>query len=278
MSYETFFKNELKLIDGNLRQALSIRKAAPSIIHSAMRYAVFPGGKRFRSILTFNACKACGGKFADAIPAALAMELIHSYSLVHDDLPALDNDDLRRGKPSCHKKFGEANAILAGDGLLTLAFELLADIRPAERAIRILREISTAAGVRGMIGGQVADLMASSRKTLSELDFICKNKTGKLIYASAMSGALSAGALAQPLQWIARYGECLGLAFQVVDDILDGDGYSRFLSRERTVRKAQKLIVTAKKAVRGFGAKADKLVFLADFLESRIPQSKAEPR
>jgi len=243
-----------------------------------MQYAVFTGGKRFRPVLALSACEACGGKSKDALPAALTIELIHTYSLVHDDLPALDDDDTRRGKPTCHRKFGEANAILAGDGLLTLAFELLADIRPAERGIRILREISTAAGVHGMIGGQVADLMGSSQKSQKELDFICKNKTGQLIRVSAVAGALSAGASTAQLRRIARYGECLGLAFQVVDDILDRDGYSRVLNRAQAIQKAKQLIAEARKAAGGFGVKATKLVFLADYLEARIPQSKSGPR
>lgn len=271
MNYETFFKNELKLIEKSLRKELRVRETAPSAIHKAMQYAVFTGGKRFRPVLALIACEACGGKARKAVPAAIAIELIHTYSLVHDDLPALDNDDLRRGKLTCHKKFGEANAILAGDGLLTLAFELLANIEPAGKAVRILRELSTAAGVHGMIGGQVADLMGAPQKTLGELDFICKNKTGQLIRVSALAGALSAGASTQKLRHIAKYGEYVGLAFQVIDDILDGDGYARVLSRIQAIQKAKKLIAEAKKAVCGFGAKAQGLVFLANFLESRIP-------
>lgn len=278
VKYETFLKTHLELIETKLRQELLRREALPVIIHKAMQYAVFTGGKRFRPVLALSACEACGGKSKDALPAALTIELIHTYSLVHDDLPALDDDDTRRGKPTCHRKFGEANAILAGDGLLTLAFELLADIRPAERGIRILREISTAAGVHGMIGGQVADLMGSSQKSQKELDFICKNKTGQLIRASVLAGALSAGASERKLQQFGRYGECLGLAFQVVDDILDQDGYCRVLSPGEAIQKAKKLMAKAKNAVSGFGSKAGKLIFLADFLESRIPQSKSGPR
>jgi len=278
VKYETFLKTHLELIEKKLRQEFLRREALPVIIHKAMQYAVFTGGKRFRPVLALSACEACGGKSKDALPAALTIELIHTYSLVHDDLPALDDDDTRRGKPTCHRKFGEANAILAGDGLLTLAFELLADIRPAERGIRILREISTAAGVHGMIGGQVADLMGSSQKSQKELDFICKNKTGQLIRVSAVAGALSAGASTAQLRRIARYGECLGLAFQVVDDILDRDGYSRVLNRAQAIQKAKQLIAEARKAAGGFGVKATKLVFLADYLEARIPQSKSGPR
>ncbi|MDD5225779.1 MAG: polyprenyl synthetase family protein, partial [Candidatus Omnitrophica bacterium] len=160
MTYEQYFGRHLALIHENLKSMMRAQESRPLSIHKAMQYAVFTGGKRFRPVLVLSACEACGGKPRDAMLAALAIELIHTYSLVHDDLPALDNDDTRRGKPTCHKKFGEANAILAGDGLLTLAFELVAGIKPADCAVRILSEVGVAAGVRGMIGGQVADLEA----------------------------------------------------------------------------------------------------------------------
>ncbi|HNX69061.1 MAG TPA: polyprenyl synthetase family protein [Candidatus Omnitrophota bacterium] len=272
MKYESFFKKHLSFIEKNLSKELLVREVRPKVIHQAMQYSVFTGGKRFRPVLALASCEACGGKLSEAILPAMAIELIHTYSLIHDDLPALDNDDLRRGKPTSHKKFGEANAILAGDGLLTLAFELLAGVRPAERAVRLLGEISTAAGVHGMIGGQVADLEVFSRsKTLAEHDFICEKKTGQLIRVSALAGAIAAGAGAAALKRMACYGECLGLAFQVVDDILDGDGYCRVLSKAKTVQKAERLIQEAKKIAESFGSKAKGLVFLADFLASRMP-------
>ena len=237
-----------------------------------MQYAAFTGGKRFRPVLALSACEACGGRPKDAILAALAIELIHTYSLVHDDLPALDNDDLRRGKPTCHKKFGEANAILAGDALLTLAFEWIAGIKPADRAVRILREIAVAAGTRGMIGGQVADLESpAQKKSLAQHDFISRYKTGALIRVSAVAGAVAAGAPPQTLKALTHYGECLGLAFQVVDDILDKDGYCKVMSVKVATAKAVRLIEQAQKEVRIFGEKAQALIFLADFLKSRIP-------
>jgi geranylgeranyl diphosphate synthase, type II len=272
MTYEKYFKRSLVLIEEKAKALLRAQEARPLGIHKAMQYAVFTGGKRFRPVLALSACEACGGKPGDALLAALAIELIHTYSLVHDDLPALDNDDTRRGKPTCHKKFGEANAILAGDALLTLAFEWVAGIRPAERAIRILREVSQAAGVRGMIGGQVADLEAPARKkTLAEHDFISRAKTGALIRVSAVAGAIAAGATARELRAVTRYGECLGLAFQVVDDILDQDGYCKVMSRAAAIKKAVRLIAQAKKEAKVFGRKAAALVYLADFLKERIP-------
>ena len=209
----------------------------------------------------------------DALRPACAVELIHTYSLVHDDLAALDNDAVRRGRPTCHKKFGEATAILAGDGLLTLAFEILSGIQPAEKAIRLVREISTAAGVHGMIAGQVEDIETiSKRLDLATHDFICVNKTGKLIRASVKAGALVAGASPKKLALIDRYAHAIGLAFQVVDDLLDQDGYCRFMPEDRVVQKAEKLIQTAKKVAGKLGTRARCLVLLADFLESRIPQ------
>jgi geranylgeranyl diphosphate synthase type II len=273
MTYEHYFKDSLGMIEHKLKSLLRVREARPLSIHKAMQYAVFTGGKRFRPVLALCACKACGGKPRDAIGAALAIELIHTYSLVHDDLPALDNDDTRRGKPTCHKKFGEANAILAGDALLTLAFEWIAEIKPPQRAVHVLREISKAAGTQGMIGGQVADIEApSQKKTLAEHDFISRYKTGALIRVSALAGAIAAGATARELKMITRYGECLGLAFQVVDDILDQDGYCKAMSVKAAIQKALGLIGRAKKEARLLGAKAKELVFLADFLMQRIPR------
>ena len=275
MTYKQFFKRSLALIEKNLKSMLRAQEARPLSIHKAMQYAIFTGGKRFRPVLALNACEACGGKPQDVLLAALAIELIHTYSLVHDDLPALDNDDTRRGKPACHKKFGEASAILAGDALLTLAFESIAGIKPAHRAVCVLREISRAAGTRGMIGGQVADLEVSSReKTLAEHDFISRTKTGALIRVSAMAGAIAAGASVRELKMITRYGECLGLAFQVVDDILDKDGYCKAMSVKTATAKAVRLIGQAKKEIKILGRKAKALVFLADFLMQRIFSKK----
>ena len=272
MTYEQYFKRYLGAIEKKLKGLLRAREAHPLSIHKAMRYAVFTGGKRFRPVLALSACRACGGKPQDAMRAALAIELIHTYSLVHDDLPALDNDDTRRGKPTCHKKFGEANAILAGDALLTLAFEWIAGIQPADRAVHVLREISRAAGTQGMIGGQVADLeVPAGKKTLAEHDFISRCKTGALIRVSAVAGAIAAGAAARELKIMARYGAYLGLAFQVVDDILDKDGCCKVLSAKAAASKAVRLIEQAKSAIKSLGNKANGLVYLANFLESRIP-------
>lgn len=198
----------------------------PQKLHEAMRYSLLAGGKRLRPILLLAAGEALNAPTDDLMPAACAIEMIHTYSLIHDDLPAMDNDDLRRGRPTCHKAFGEAMAILAGDALLTLAFEILASNVPAgdfERQIRVLREVAAAAGtVNGLIGGQVADLENEGKDVSPEtLEYIHRSKTGALIRVSVVAGGLIAGASESELDLLSGYGERIGLAFQVADDVLD---------------------------------------------------------
>ncbi len=272
MSYEDVFKDDLEFLDRALHEFLPSAEIYPQTLHQAMRYAVLGGGKRFRPVMVLAACETLGGTRQQAVFPAVALEFIHCYSLVQDDLPALDNDDLRRGQPTCHRKYGEATALLASDGLLTLAFELLARVKPAERAVQLVAEISTAAGTCGMIGGQSADLEAVSKAPDSALlDFVNIHKTGKLIKASAVSGALAAGADPESLRRIERYGESVGLAFQCVDDLQDGDGYLRYMTYGELNEKTRTLLKNARQEVAIFGAQAAKLVFLADFLEQRIP-------
>lgn len=267
MKYEDYFADYLKEIEKKLEELLPPEAQYPSSIHEAMRYAVFPGGKRFRPVLTLAACEAAGGRIREALIPAVSVELIHSYSLVHDDLPALDNDDMRRGKWTCHKRFGEGAAILAGDGLLNLAYEVLAGIAPASKAVRLLAAVSTASGTCGMIGGQVVDL-ETPKKDLNVplLDYISSHKTGKLITASAVCGALAAEAGEASLRRIQKYGEFLGLAFQLVDDLHDGDGYLNLMEAKAVVDKVRDLIAKAKKEIRSFGAQAERLHRIADFL------------
>ncbi len=274
MKYEDFFSEFLKQIDQALRDFLPRAELYPYALHEAMHYAVLNGGKRFRPLLTLSVCEALGGSLERAINPACAMELIHCYSLVQDDLPALDNDDMRRGNPTCHKKFGEAPALLASDGLLTLAFEILARVRPAEMAVELIRSISTAAGSCGMIGGQAADLEAASKTVdLAMLDFINIHKTGQLIKASAAAGAIAAQASEKDLERMTRFGEYLGLAFQCVDDLLDGDGYLRHMTAHALEENTRLLISKARKEVQSLGKPAGKLLFLADFLEQRMPKT-----
>jgi len=275
LKYETVFKSYLNLIEKVLQQVLPPVGRHASVIHEAMRYAVFPGGKRFRPVLTLATCEAVGGSAENAIYPAVAIELIHSYSLVHDDLPALDNDAIRRGKPTCHKQFGEAIAVLAGDGLLTLAFQVLTRIRSAEHVRSLLEELSTEAGSCGMIGGQVADLTSvDQRLDLPMLDYISVHKTGKLIKASAVCGAISANASKDARQRMLRYGELLGMAFQSVDDLIDGDGYLKLMKPREVREKVRDLIAQAKRQIKPFGKKGNKLLYLTDFLIQRIPRKK----
>jgi geranylgeranyl diphosphate synthase type II len=199
----------------------------PPRLAEAMRYSVQAGGKRLRPALCLMAAEACGADPAGAIAPAVAVELVHTYSLIHDDLPAMDDDDLRRGRPTCHKAFDEATAILAGDGLLTLAFELIArHTRPAEAALACVRALAEGAGPAGMVGGQMADLEAEGRDdpTLEALEAIHRRKTGALLRASLRMGAHVAGAPGPIVAALDAYGHAVGLAFQIVDDLLDVEG------------------------------------------------------
>ena len=234
MRFPEFFEADRLTVDAHIERLMPPESVLPSSIHAAMRYSVFAGGKRIRPILCLETSRVFGEDVAPALYPACAIEFIHTYSLIHDDLPALDNDDLRRGKPTCHKKFGEAIAILAGDGLLTLAFETIgASPVAAERRVAMLTEISTAAGtVHGMVGGQVADLEAEGKRVGPEmLEYIHRSKTAALIRASITAGALSAGAEAEDVKRLRQFGETIGWAFQVTDDILDVEESSAALGK-----------------------------------------------
>ena len=212
------------LVDRTLDALLPSAKAKPATIHKAMRYSLFAGGKRMRPVLTLAAAEACGGEIDDALPAACAVECIHTYSLIHDDLPCMDDDDLRRGRPTSHKVFGEGVAVLAGDALLTVAFEILAGAKPTARypMAALIRELAVASGSHWLIGGQVADLEGEGRKlAAAELKYIHRCKTAALLTASIRLGAMSANATDARLRGLTDFGQALGLAFQVIDDILD---------------------------------------------------------
>jgi geranylgeranyl diphosphate synthase, type II len=234
MKLPPFFEEDLRIVDAALQNLLPAEATPPSSIHEAMRYSVFAGGKRLRPILCIEAARIFAVDVTPALHPACAIEFIHTYSLIHDDLPALDNDDLRRGKPTCHKKFGEATAILAGDALLTLAFETIGQAPiDAERRVKMLLEISTAAGtVDGMVGGQVADLEAEGKPVGAEmLEYIHRSKTAALIRASIASGAICAGAPDEDVGHLRRFGAAIGWAFQVTDDILDVEESSAALGK-----------------------------------------------
>lgn len=228
------FQEELRMkkafAEACLEQSLDRLDREPPLIHDAMKYALFNGGKRLRPIMVFEGAALAGGTKEQVIPAACAMEMIHCYSLVHDDLPAMDDDELRRGKPTCHIVFGEANAILAGDALLTAAFGLLAQNTPIadtkpERILRVIEEIARAAGSGGMIGGQVIDLQLEQMDVdLDTLKHLHHLKTGQLFRAAMKSGAILCGMHEEGVQALDQYAGNFGLAFQITDDILDIEG------------------------------------------------------
>jgi geranylgeranyl diphosphate synthase type II len=243
MKLPAFFEEDRAAVDAALDQLMPGECAQPPSIHRAMRYSVQAGGKRVRPILCLESARIFSPDIAPVLPVACALEFIHTYSLIHDDLPALDNDDLRRGKPTCHKKFGEATAILAGDALLTLAFETLANtpIEPVRR-VAILSHVAASAGtVDGMVGGQVADLEAEGRDVQpAELEYIHRSKTAALIRASVVAGAIAGGADDENVARLKRFGEVIGWAFQVVDDILDVEESSAALGKTAGKDAAQK--------------------------------------
>ncbi|MBI4398715.1 MAG: polyprenyl synthetase family protein [Candidatus Omnitrophica bacterium] len=271
MKLDAYLKAQQKRVDRALDRHLPEPKTHPAVIHEAMRYAVLNGGKRFRPILAIACAEALGGRVRDALPIACALELIHSYSLVHDDLPSMDNDAFRRGKPAVHKKYGEAFAVLTGDALLTHAFHILAQGANAKILPYILSELTHAVGSKGMIGGQAMDKQISLAKQfdLAEISYVNIHKTGQLIRMSCVAGAISAGAGKKWEREIALYGECLGFSYQIVDDIMDGDGFAKIMSRHEAREEARLLIEKAKRSVKPLGARAGILTQLADFVLNR---------
>jgi geranylgeranyl diphosphate synthase, type II len=239
----------------------------PEQLHRAMRYSLLAGGKRLRPALVLAAGETFGADTDDLMPAACAIEMIHTYSLIHDDLPAMDNDDLRRGRPTCHKAFGEAVAILAGDALLTQAFRVLAADAPkrdAERQVRVIREVATAAGtVEALIGGQMADIESEGKKVDgSTLEYIHRSKTGAMIAASVVVGGTVAGASEDQIEKLRGYGQCIGLAFQIADDILDVTSTSEQLGK--TPGKDQGANKATYPAIHGVGASQTRAHELVD--------------
>ena len=234
VNLKKYLRTRQKVIDRALDRYLPKTSTKPVTLHKAMRYSLFAGGKRLRPILCLAAAEACRGNVDTALPLACAVECIHTYSLVHDDLPSMDNDDFRRGRPTCHKVFGDGIAVLAGDALLTIAFEIVSNAKPAPRydISILLREIAVAAGSQRLIAGQVADLEAEGRRVKrDQLRFIHENKTAAMLKSSVRLGAMSANSDARKLSAITQFGERLGLAFQVIDDILDVTQTSEILGK-----------------------------------------------
>jgi geranylgeranyl diphosphate synthase type II len=288
----SYLKQRAGAVDVALDRFLPAETLRPETLHKAMRYSVFAGGKRLRPVLVIAGAEAVGGDAAQVMPTACAMELIHTYSLVHDDLPAMDNDDFRRGVPTNHKVFGEAMAILAGDALLTLAFRLVADnaTTAGPGALReALIDIADAAGHRGMVAGQVADLEAEGRTVGADVvDYIHAHKTGALIRTSLRVGALLCGADAAQMRALSVAGADLGLAFQIVDDILDVVSSTETLGKtagkdqvqqkatypaihglEASRARAAFLIRDAEEALRPLGPRAEPIRALGRFILER---------
>jgi geranylgeranyl diphosphate synthase, type II len=280
------------LTDAALERLLPPESQRPEVIHRAMRHSVFAGGKRLRPILCIEAARMISGKLPQGVEElGSALEMLHTYSLIHDDLPALDNDDLRRGRPTCHKAFGEANAILAGDALQTYAYEVLANLKcSAEQRVRIIAEIARDTGtIDGMIGGQVLDLESERKKPTAEiLEYIHRSKTGALITASLVSGGVYGGGSDEQIDNLRTFGRAIGLAFQIVDDVLDVTQSSEQLGKtagkdtatekatypslfgiDESLKKADALIAQGNAALDAFGSSAATLKSLAAFLVER---------
>jgi geranylgeranyl diphosphate synthase, type II len=296
MDIKAYLARKKDIVDKSLEKLVPPSTAFPPSVHEAIRYSLFAGGKRIRPILAVAAAESLGAKkLSDLLPIAGSLELIHTYSLIHDDLPAMDNDDFRRGRATCHKVYGEAIAILAGDGLLTMAFEALSDPRrlkavPAGRLIAIIKEIATASGVYGMVGGQVVDMESEGKDIdLPTLEYIHMHKTGSLIRASVRVGALYAKASTKQFTALTRYGEKVGLAFQIADDILDITGrreetgkdegsdlkkgkqtFPSFYGLGESRRRALEVAESAILSLKDFGRKADPLRELAKYIVHRV--------
>ncbi len=295
MDLKKYLKERCQLVDEALDRYLPKEDELPASLHKAMRYSVFAGGKRVRPILMLAACEAVGGDIRRALPAACAMEMIHTYSLIHDDLPAMDDDDFRRGNPTNHKVFGEATAILAGDALLTEAFILLSTQGaaagvPAEALLAVSNEISRCAGSRGMVGGQVVDMESEGKHDidLATVQYIHIHKTGALIKASIKAGAILGGGGEAAVAALTKYGEAAGLAFQIADDILDIEGtteeigkdagsdeargkatYPALVGLAESKKRADELVEMSLAALAGFGPEADPLREIAKYIVYR---------
>lgn len=282
---------QIEFIDRQLDKYLAEKNNPQNVIYKAMRYSVFAGGKRLRPVLMLNMCEMCGGDIDEVIPFACALEMIHTYSLIHDDLPAMDNDGLRRGMPTSHIKFGEATAILAGDALLNKAFEIVSayDGANVKRAMRAVNMLAVSSGTEGMIGGQVVDMESEGRDiSLEALRYLHLNKTGAIIRSACTVGALMGGGSEEEIRAADEFAKNLGIAFQIQDDILDVIGtseelgkpagsdseenkctYVKLLGLEKSEEEAKKYSENAKKALEVFGKRADFLIWLTDYLTER---------
>ncbi len=302
MDIKKYLQEKKEIVDSALEKYFLSRPDSageavfPNSLHKAIQYSLFAGGKRIRPILSMAAFEAIGGRGDKILPFVCALEMIHTYSLIHDDLPALDNDDYRRGKPTCHKVFGESIGILAGDALLTEAFKLMTDRSIQEFSIRdggsildVINEVAQAAGMSGMVGGQVLDIESEGKEVdFPTLQYIHTHKTGALILVSVRVGAKLGGASEETLKALTHYGERIGLAFQIADDILNVEGKAALLGKKtgsdlsrgkatypvllglgESKRRAKELVELAVKAIESFGPEAEPLREIACFILSR---------
>lgn len=293
MDLDRYLKEKVALVNEALDSLLPPEDRYPARVHSAMRYSLFAGGKRLRPILALAAFEAVGGQGTGAVNTACAFECIHTYSLIHDDLPAMDDDDLRRGVPTCHKKYDEATAILAGDALLTLAFQMIAESSlkgmDKGRLLQVIFEVAHGAGSAGMIGGQMADIEGEGAEvTLPELQKIHILKTGTLMLSALRCGAILGGATNEQFDALSGYGKSVGLAFQIADDILDVTGdtaetgkavgadeklskatYPALLGVEESKRRAAELVERAVESLSSLGDVAEPLRMIANFIVER---------
>ena len=291
LSLSYYLAGRIALIDAALDRFIPSVETRPPVIHRAMRHSVFAGGKRLRPVLCLAAAEACGGGVDDAMPAACAVECLHTYSLIHDDLPCMDDDDFRRGVPTCHKVFGDGIAVLAGDALQALAFELVAQTPANARfdARDYVLELALTAGSRHLIGGQVADLEGEGKRLeMDDLRYVHESKTAALLTTSILLGAMSAGAGDEQITALKKFGMATGLAFQVIDDILDvtqtteklGKSAGKDIASEKSTfpaligldasrDEARRLTVEAHSALQGFGEAGHRLGQLADHLLQR---------
>lgn len=293
MDLGAFFHDKRIIVDNALKDIFASFQTTPGTLRDAMEYSLFSNGKRIRPILVLAIAEANGKTSDEVLPVACAVEMIHTYSLIHDDLPSIDNDDIRRGKPTCHKVFGDAVAILAGDALLTEAFRVMSDAHYTDRispkVIRqVIFEVASAAGAEGMVGGQIMDVLYDGKEgTKNVLNYIHMHKTTALIRASVRIGALIGGAKAKQLKMFTKYGECVGLAFQITDDILDAEGdeevvgkklkkdagkqtYIKHYGLVASKIKVEQLIEEAVEALGFMGEKSQILSELARFIGSRV--------
>ena len=293
MELGTYLHDKRIVVENTLKDIFASFKTTPGTLRDAMEYMLFSNGKRIRPILAIAACEANGKSSEDMLPLACTIEMIHTYSLIHDDLPGIDNDDIRRGKPTCHKVFGEAIAVLAGDALLTEAFRIMTDNRYTENISpkilkRLVFEIASAAGADGMVGGQVMDVLYDGKEgTKNILNYIHMHKTTSLIRASVRMGAIVGGSKIRDLTRFTKYAECIGLAFQIMDDILDAEGdeelvgkrlkkdtgkqtYIKHYGITASKIKLEQLIDEAVKSIEFLGDNSIILSDLARFLGNRV--------